>query len=79
LRGVNNKKAAMEGPMDTAPTRTLRRALAACKGDARVLSQILEVSMEDIAAWLVGKRVPPTRVYLAALDVVAHGPLRRSA
>jgi hypothetical protein len=62
LRGVNNKKAAMEGHMDTAQTRTLRRALAACKGDARALSQILEVSM--------------TRVYLAALDVVAHGPLR---
>ena len=65
--------------MDTAQTRTLRRALAACGGNTKTLTEILGVSIGDLSPWLAGKKVPPTRVYLAALDVVARGPLRRSS
>jgi hypothetical protein len=65
--------------MDTAQTRTLRRALDACGGNRETLARTLAVSAPDLALWLEGKQIPPTRVYLAALDVVARGPLRHSA
>jgi hypothetical protein len=65
--------------MDTAQTRTLRRALAACSGNTKTLAEILGVPIAELAPWLAGKNAPPTRVYLAALDIVARGPLRRSA
>jgi DNA-binding transcriptional regulator YiaG len=64
--------------MNTAHTRTLRRALESCGGNAQTLAEILRVTKSELSAWLAGTHVPPTRVYLAALDVVARGPLRRS-
>jgi hypothetical protein len=65
--------------MSTVHTRTLRRALETCDGSTQTLADILRVSIADLALWLAGTEVPPTRVYLAALDIVARGPLRRSA
>jgi hypothetical protein len=49
--------------------RTLQRALE-ISGDARRLSRRLRVPMDDLQEWLKGRDVPPTAVFLAAVDVV---------
>lgn len=54
-------------------TRTLRRA-ADILGEAG-LAHMLGVSVEELQAWLSGKRIPPASVYFKALDVVAGRPL----
>ena len=76
-----NNKAGNGGQdiMSTSQTRTLRRALDACGGKPEKLARVLGVSIQDLSEWLLGRKAPPMRVYLDALDVVARGPLRRSA
>ena len=65
--------------MSTAQTRTLRRALDAYGGNVQLLAQALGVPANDLYGWLSGARVPPTPVYMAALDVVARGRIQRTA
>ena len=56
--------------------RTLQRALEIV-GDRQRLSRELRVPMEDLNAWLSGRDMPPTGVFLSAIDIVeAHTELR---
>ena len=56
---------------DTPQTRTLYRALENC-GSEGALADTLEVSVEVLSRWLAGKEVPPVKIYLLALDLVAR-------
>ena len=49
--------------------RTLLRALEIV-GDEATLARKLRVPMEELRAWLRGADVPPTAVFLAAVDIV---------
>jgi hypothetical protein len=49
--------------------RTLLRALEIV-GDHYVLARRLRVPMDELRAWLAGADVPPTAVFLAAVDIV---------
>lgn len=49
--------------------RTLLRALEIV-GDEATLARKLQVPMGDLRAWLGGTDVPPTAVFLAAVDIV---------
>ena len=55
----------------TPQTRTLYRALENC-GGLGALADTLEVSVELLSRWLAGVDVPPVKVYLLALDLVAR-------
>lgn len=57
--------------------RTLKRAMDAC-GGLPALAKTLDVSVGDILLWLRGHAVPPTWVYIRALDLVAGTPPRPS-
>ncbi|HET7671331.1 MAG TPA: hypothetical protein VFK84_13050 [Burkholderiales bacterium] len=61
---------------DNSITRTLARALRTV-GSLQRLAEHLEVSPELLTDWLEGRREPPTRVYMRALDLVAGGPFTR--
>jgi hypothetical protein len=58
--------------------RTLRRALQTV-GTLERLATALEVLMSDLEAYMTGEKAVPNRVFLAALDIVAHcsNPTRR--
>ena len=61
---------------DNSITRTLARALRTL-GSLERLAEHLEVSPELLQEWLDGRRQPPTRAYMRALDLVAGGPFTR--
>ena len=58
-------------PTPSLRQRTLQRALE-ISGDVRRLSRKLHVPMEELQEWLKGRDVPPTAVFLAAVDIVAE-------
>jgi len=60
--------------MATPKIRTLQPA-AQTLGGERALADALGVKPEDVARWLTGVTPPHDRAYLAALDIVARGPL----
>ena len=63
--------------VDDTHTRTLRRAVELCGGEA-ALAEALGTSPDVLSKWLSGELPPPTRVYFAALDIVTkRNPLRR--
>lgn len=64
--------------MNPVHLRTLRRALQTV-GTQERLATALEVPLPDLEAYIVGKKTLPNRVFLAALDIVAHctGPTRK--
>ncbi len=75
--------------MPTAPLRrrTLQRALAIV-GSRAALARKLRVPRDELASWLKGDDVPPTAVFLGAVDIVVQaldadlspcGPLRAYA
>jgi hypothetical protein len=51
--------------------RTLRRALQTV-GTLERLAAALEVLLSDLEAYMAGEKTVPNRVFLAALDIVAH-------
>jgi hypothetical protein len=51
--------------------RTLLRALQTV-GTQERLATALQVPLSDLEAYIVGKKALPNRVFLAALDIVAH-------
>jgi hypothetical protein len=57
----------MNGP----PRRTLVRALEAVGGVRQRLAAALDISLEDLDAYLRGERSIPSPVFLDALDIVA--------
>ena len=57
---------------DTPQARTLYRAVRIC-GGMKALASALGVSVGELSHWLEGHVVPPTEVYIRALDVVAGG------
>jgi hypothetical protein len=59
--------------MDGAHARTLRRALEIVVTKER-LAAALEVELADLENYLMGNEALPHQVFLAALDIVAHGP-----
>jgi len=64
--------------MATPKIRTLQRA-AQTLGGERALAEALGVKPEDVARWLAGVTPPHDKAYLAALDIVARGPLHTSS
>lgn len=56
---------------DTTYTRTLRRAIQAAGGEAKLAEQ-LRTSTEVLRKWLSGELQPPSKVYLAALDILTR-------
>jgi hypothetical protein len=56
--------------VDSAPSRTLRRALRIV-GAKEQLASKLNISLGDLEAYVAGHKVLPTPVYIAALDIVA--------
>jgi hypothetical protein len=65
-------------PVNLVHLRTLRRALQTV-GTLERLATALEVLMSDLEAYMTGEKAVPNRVFLAALDIVAHcsNPTRR--
>ena len=57
-------------PTNTPQARTLQRAVEVC-GGVQALAKALGVSLADLSHWLEGHAVPPTKVYISALDMVA--------
>jgi hypothetical protein len=57
----------------TPQQRTLRRA-AETLGGVEHLSQVLQATPAHVASWISGEAPVPTKIYLAALDIVARGP-----
>lgn len=57
-----------------AKIRTMQRAVQTLGGE-QALAEILEVTREDVARWLSGTASPQDAAYLAALDIVARGPI----
>jgi ribosome-binding protein aMBF1 (putative translation factor) len=53
---------------DTTYTRTLRRAIEAL-GSAAKLAEALRTSPDVLQKWLSGELQPPSKVYLAALEI----------
>jgi DNA-binding transcriptional regulator YiaG len=54
---------------DTTYTRTLKRAIEMAGGEAK-LAEKLGTSLEVLRKWLSGELKPPSKVYLAALEIV---------
>ncbi len=57
--------------MDSPHRRTLARALQAVGGVKERLCAALDISLEDLAAYLAGEKPVPQPVFLDALDIVA--------
>ena len=57
--------------MSTPQIRTLKRALEKLQTIER-LATALEVSVEELQAYLVGRKPVPNKVFLEALDIVAE-------
>jgi transcriptional regulator with XRE-family HTH domain len=68
---------AQEVTESNAYTRTLELALETV-GDLEALAKRLGVSAAQLKPWLRGECAPPPAVFLAALDIVARGPLGKS-
>ena len=60
---------------DTPQCRTLRRAADDYGGIDR-LAQFMGSDASNVEHWYAGLELPPTTIYLTALDIVAQGPLR---
>jgi hypothetical protein len=58
--------------MDGSHAQTLQRALEAL-GNEESLAVALDVSLEQLRAYLAGQQPLPQRVFLEALDIVARG------
>ena len=56
---------------DTTYTRTLRRAIDAAGSEAK-LAERLRTSTEVLRKWLSGELQPPSKVYLAALEILTQ-------
>jgi hypothetical protein len=56
---------------------TLARAREVAGGE-RGLARWLQVPMRELQRWLGGKELPPTGVFLAAVDIVQQGDRRRT-
>lgn len=56
--------------MSSPPTRTLRRALTVA-GSKERLAALLNVTLQDLEAYLSERKDIPDAVFLAALDIVA--------
>ena len=54
--------------------RTLQRALRDCGGETG-LAAALRVPVGSLSSWLSGDDVLPSKIYFAALDLVAGGGL----
>ena len=54
----------------TPQIRTLRRAVEIC-GGIPTLARALNVTKGELSHWLDGHAVPPTAIYMLALDLVA--------
>ncbi len=57
-----------------AKIRTMQRAVQTLGGE-QALAEALGVRREDVAQWLSGAAAPQDAAYLAALDIVARGPV----
>ena len=55
---------------DNVYTRTMHRALQTL-GGAETLARALGASVREVEAWMAGQAVPPTGVFLKAIDIVA--------
>ncbi|HYX62981.1 MAG TPA: hypothetical protein VE935_02040 [Burkholderiales bacterium] len=60
---------------DTPQCRTLRRAADDYGGIDR-LAQFMGSDASNVEHWYAGLELPPTAIYLTALDIVSQGPLR---
>jgi DNA-binding transcriptional regulator YdaS (Cro superfamily) len=60
-----------------AKIRTMQRAVQTLGGE-QALAEMLAVPREDVAQWLSGAASPQDTAYLAALDIVARGPMGSS-
>ncbi len=64
---------------DTAYTRTFRRAIETL-GNAERLAAALGASVAEVEAWAAGLAIPPTSVFLQAIDIVAdNGVIQRQS
>ena len=61
---------------NTPQARTLRLAIDIC-GGLSALAKDLDVSVGEVLRWLEGQAVPPTRIYIRALDIVGGVPAPR--
>ena len=61
----------------TPESRTLRRAADLC-GGLPALARALEVSLDDLTAWVAATQKPPLAVYIRALEMVARSRLTRA-
>ena len=62
---------ASDHPVNPVHSRTLRRALQTVGSKDR-LATALDVPIGDLEAYMGGKETVPNRVFMAALDIVAH-------
>ncbi len=58
---------------DTPQCRTVRRA-AEDYGSLERLARFIGSDLSDLEHWCAGDSLPPTAVFLKALDIVARGP-----
>ena len=58
---------------DTPQCRTVRRA-AGDYGSLERLARTFGSELADVEHWYAGESLPPTTVFLKALDIVARGP-----
>ncbi len=58
---------------DTPQCRTVRRA-AEDYGSLERLARFIGADLADLEHWCAGESLPPTAVFLKALDIVARGP-----
>ena len=61
---------------ETPQSRTLKRALEVLGGPQQ-LAAALGVEPDEFAPWLAGETVPPTYVYVTALEIVARGGIKK--
>ncbi len=54
-------------------TRTLEKAAQVVGGQAE-LANYLHVRSEELAAWMEGRNVLPTSLFITAVDLIASGP-----
>jgi DNA-binding transcriptional regulator YiaG len=59
---------------DTTYMRTFRRAIETL-GSTEKLAKALGASIGEVEAWAAGHMVPPPGAFLAAIDIVARGPV----
>ena len=62
----------------TPQSRTVRRAARDCGGVSQ-LAKLIHADASDVRHWYAGESLPPTRVYIALLEIVADWPLHPGA